>query len=275
MKTKICDSQYKNQKFALNEAEHNYGDKVHILSNPVMQTMLSKFCSPGMPRVELNHYLEVFYRELFFNSCNYLFEQQKVDVATRMQAFDPRGVWSGDIINYESNVVMVDLARAGTQPAFIGHDLLNCLVNPDNIRQDHIYINRKVDDKGHVIGVDVSGSKIGGGQDESYVFFPDPMGATGGSISYATKYYKDNVEGKAKKYIALHLMVTPEYIKKMTLDHPDMEIFTLRLDRGASDEEVLGSVPGTFKDREFGLSDVDYILPGAGGVGEVLNNSYV
>ena len=72
-------------------------------------------------------------------------------------------------------------------------------------------------------------------------FFPDPMGATGGSISYCIDHYKNKVEGKAKKYIALHLMVTPEYIKRMKTDHPDVEIFTLRLDRGLSSQEVFAN----------------------------------
>lgn len=275
MKTKSLDCQYTDETIVLNEVAHKYGDNIHILSNPVMQSLLSQFSSPNMPRIMLNRYLEIFYRELFFSSANLIFNKERSVIPTRMKEHTPNGVWTGNTIAYDSKVVMVDLARAGTIPAFIGHDLFNCFVNPENIRQDHFYINRSVNDVGQVEGVDVSGSKIGGGCEKSYVFFPDPMGATGSSLSFVADYYKNNVEGVAKKYIALHLMVTPEYIRRIQKDHPDMEVFALRLDRGASDDEVLSSMPGTFPEREFGLNEMDYIVPGAGGVGEILNNAYV
>ena len=44
-----------------------------------------------------------------------------------------------------------------------------------NIRQDHFYIQRKTNERHEVIGVDVSGSKIGGDQ-ENACSLPDPMG---------------------------------------------------------------------------------------------------
>ena len=37
---------------------------------------------------------------------------------------------------------------------------LHYLFDPAGLRQDHFYINRKVDDQGKVCGVDVSGSKV-------------------------------------------------------------------------------------------------------------------
>ena len=61
----------------------------------------------------------------------------------------------------------------------------------------------------------------------------------------------------------------------MTEEHPGMVIFALRLDRGLSDEAVLRTVPGTFWDREKGINEKGYIVPGAGGLGEVMNNSWV
>jgi uracil phosphoribosyltransferase len=38
---------------------------------------------------------------------------------------------------------------------------------------------------------------------------------------------------------------------------------------------VLSTVPGTFWDEERGLDERHYIVPGAGGVGEILNNAWV
>jgi hypothetical protein len=52
-------------------------------------------------------------------------------------------------------------------------------------------------------------------------------------------------------------------------------VYALRLDRGLSSDRALASVPGKYWDEERGLNDTQYIVPGAGGVGELLNNAWV
>jgi hypothetical protein len=52
-------------------------------------------------------------------------------------------------------------------------------------------------------------------------------------------------------------------------------VYALRLDRGLSSPDVLAAVPGERWDEERGLNDHHYIVPGGGGLGEVMNNSYV
>jgi hypothetical protein len=49
----------------------------------------------------------------------------------------------------------------------------------------------------------------------------------------------------------------------------------VRLDRGLSPADVLKTPLGTHWDRERGLNQKDYIVPGGGGFGEVMNNAYV
>jgi uracil phosphoribosyltransferase len=120
----------------------------------------------------------------------------------------------------------------------------------------------------------LQGSKIGGAVDNAMLVFPDPMGATGSSISEIIRYYKEQVSGQPRKIFAVHLIVTPEYIKRMTKDHPDVLIYALRLDRGASPPHVLREKPGLFWSLESGLDDKHYIVPGGGGFGEIINNSY-
>ena len=88
-------------------------------------------------------------------------------------------------------------------------------------------------------------------------------------------YDSDAVGGQPRGMAAIHLIVTPEYLRRMTSDYPDLEIFAVRLDRGLSSPEVLATPPGTRWDEERGLNEVQYIVPGAGGVGEVLNNAWV
>jgi len=68
---------------------------------------------------------------------------------------------------------------------------------------------------------------------------------------------------------------TPEYIQKIKSLHPDCEVYTIRLDRGLSTDKALNSIPGEFPNEERGLNDNQYIVPGAGGIGELLNNSFV
>jgi uracil phosphoribosyltransferase len=52
-------------------------------------------------------------------------------------------------------------------------------------------------------------------------------------------------------------------------------VYALRVDRGLSPPEVLATVPGTRWSEERGLDEHQYIVPGAGGVGEILNNAWV
>ena len=69
--------------------------------------------------------------------------------------------------------------------------------------------------------------------------------------------------------------MTPEYLKNVHEHHPDLIVYAVRVDRGLSPEEVLHSVPGTHWDEERGLNDKHYIVPGGGGFGEIMNNSFV
>jgi uracil phosphoribosyltransferase len=141
------------------------------------------------------------------------------------------------------------------------------------VRQDHISINRKVDEAEKVIGANLGGVKIGGDIDGRFVIIPDPMGATGSTIDTAMAVYADR--GKPRKVIAMHLIVTPEYLARVTKKYPDLAIYAIRLDRGLSDPKVLQSLPGASWGQEKGLNPKQYIVPGAGGLGEVINNSYV
>jgi uracil phosphoribosyltransferase len=143
------------------------------------------------------------------------------------------------------------------------------------VRQDHFVMARVLDEASKVIGARISGSKIGGDVDDAILLFPDPMGATGGSMCTAIDAYKKEVIGKPRKIIAANLIVTPEYLKRVTTAHPEVIVYALRLDRGLSPEEIFETVPGTHWDKERGLDDKQYIVPGGGGFGEIMNNAYV
>ena len=132
---------------------------------------------------------------------------------------------------------------------------------------------RQTNEAGEVIGVAVSGEKIGGGVEGATVFLPDPMGATGGSIDHAIAHYKRSVPGTARRFVAVFLTCTPEAVRRLLAAHDDLHIVALRLDRGLSSGDVLASMPGRHED-ERGLTDKQYIVPGGGGFGEIMNNAY-
>lgn len=259
----------------VSEQEHKYGSHVHLVGNSFFHHILGKFGSPELKGVLLFNYLKICYEHLLQAAITHHYPKTKTLVTSRMIEHTPKAAFESLLIDPSTKSVVVDIARAGIYPAQVCFELLNLMTNPDYIRQDHIYINRKTNDKGQVIGNTLTGSKIGGDIANCVVIFPDPMGATGGTLAYVLNHYQEKTPSKPLKVVALHLIITPEYIKRVTKDCPGMQVYALRLDRGMSSSKALESIPGTYPDEEFGLNEFQYIVPGAGGVGEVLNNSFV
>jgi uracil phosphoribosyltransferase len=239
------DALYDKVPFRLSELTHHYGKSVHLVGNP------------------------------FLLSLNVEFPRKSVAVPTRMIDSTPQGMYQGEVIDPEVRAVAVNIARAGTLPSQVTYDLLNETLSPALVRQDHIVMSRMIDAAEKVVGSNIGGAKIGGDVDDAIVLFPDPMGATGGSLSTAISMYKNKVPGKMRKIICINLIVTPEYLRRMGTDHPDAVIYAIRLDRGLSPPEVFGTEPGQLWDKERGLDDRQYIVPGGGGFGEIMNNAYV
>lgn len=257
------------------ELKHHYGDHVHIINDNCLNTVLTQLCISETKQPLINELVTRLYSSLIEKVLDKEFPHDKVSVATRMQQKHPHAKLETTVLNKNQRAVSVNLARAGTLPSHVCYTFMNYVLNPDLVRQDHITAARKTNENNQVIGTTFSGSKIGGDIDSTIVIFPDPMGATGGTIVSALDHYKKSVEGKAKKFIAIHLIVTPEYLKRVLTAHPDLVVYTLRVDRGLSPAEILKSELGKNWAQERGLDDTHYIVPGAGGVGELLNNSFV
>jgi len=194
---------------------------------------------------------------------------------TRMIDYTPQGMYQGAVMDPAVRAVTVNIARAGTLPSQVTYDLLNTTVDPVLVRQDHIIMSRMIDAKEAVVWSNIGGAKIGGDIDDAFVLFPDPMGATGGSLSTAVSMYKEKVPGTPRRILSLNLIVTPEFLRRISREHPDVVVYALRLDRGLSPPEVFGTVPGELWEKERGLDDRQYIVPGGGGFGEIMNNAYV
>lgn len=254
---------------------HHYGPQVHFLNSHFLNGVLARLCSEETSQPEINRLVELLYTQLISTAVDREFESENVRRPTRMTAVHPDVLLETKIVKQSQKAVVVNLARAGTWPSHLCYDFLHHALPAAHLRQDHIMAARITDSEAAVLGTNFGSLKIGGDVKDAHVFFPDPMGATGNTIVTALDYYKTKVEGPARKYIALHLIVTPEYLKRVLTAHPDVMIYALRLDRGLSPRQVLDSEPGLHWDLEKGLNDKDYIVPGGGGFGEIMNNSFV
>ncbi len=269
----LTDSQYLKSSFRLSEIEHKYGKNVHVLADPYLFTTLAKLCRTDCKQPLINQLLNILYRELVKTVVNHEFPEKETTLDTRMLAYHPEGSFKALVLDPATRVVCVNLARAGTEPSLICYDSFNNKFHPDGFREDDIAFIGKTDENEKVIGTYLGGTKIGGDIEGAFVVIPDPMGATGSTICTAMEIY--GPRGKAKRFIAIHLVVTPEYLAAVTKKYPELAIYAIRLDRGLSSAKVLATVPGTHWKEEKGLNEKQYIVPGAGGLGEVINNSYV
>ncbi len=270
----FADAAYRHLTTREGELEHAYGPQVHILADPFLLTHLAFLCAEGTQQPAINEVVRDQYRYLIKAVLNGEFPRVVKPVVTRMAAASERGTWVGEVLDTQQRAVTVNIMRAGTLPSQVCYDFLNKTLDPKLVRQDHVVMSRMTDDAGHVTGSRFGDSKIGGDVDGAMVLFPDPMGATGGSLAEAIRYYKDKVPGRARRYVCVNLIVTPEYLRRITREHPDVVIYAVRLDRGASAPAVLQEKPGARWDEESGLTEKQYIVPGGGGFGEIMNNAY-
>jgi uracil phosphoribosyltransferase len=271
----MIDCAYAKTHFKPSEIAHRYGDHVHLIDDPLAWTQLARLCARETSQPEVGRLVKVLYERLSEIVLSAEFPRARIDVPTRMVASSPEAVYRGAAIARVTKAVTVGIARAGTMPSQVVYDLLNEVLDPAGVRQDHLFMSRQTNEKGQVIGATWHDAKIGRDVDERIVLFPDPMGATGSSMVSAMNHYKTKLDGKPGKCIAMHLIVTPEYLKNMLTAHPETVIYALRIDRGLSASDVLATIPGTRWDEERGLDEHQYIVPGAGGVGELLNNAWV
>jgi uracil phosphoribosyltransferase len=269
------ESAYGISRYQVPQIKHHYGENVHLIDDPVAWTLLARLCARETGQPEVGRLVRALYEMM----CRTVFSEElprgRVDVPTRMVSSSPQAVYRGVALARTTKVVTVGIARAGTVPSQICYEQLNELLDPALVRQDHLFMSRTTNAAGEVTGATWHDAKIGRDVEDRIVILPDPMGATGSSMSSAIRHYETALSGKPRKILALNLIVTPEYLRAVTQAHPGVAIYAFRVDRGLSPADVLACEPGLRWDEERGLDDHQYIVPGAGGVGELLNNAWV
>jgi uracil phosphoribosyltransferase len=252
---------------------HRYGDRVHLVGDVAAATLLAQLCTPSCTQPDFSRSIRRLYERLFWAAAG-LLPRARQTFETRMRDHTPRAVLDGEFIALDARVVVVDVARAGILPAQVFYDLANELLDPEHVRQDHLIMARRSGPDGGVTGAEMLGGKVGGRVDGATVFIPDPMGATGVSVRAVIDHYLE-AWGTPSRVVAVNLIVTPEYLRAMSACPVPVEVVALRVDRGLSAPDVLACVPGERWADEVGVNEHGYIVPGGGGFGEIMNNSWV
>ena len=254
---------------------HRYGPSIHVFDDAFLSTLLCRISSPDTGTAEVPNLVGAAYQQMVRAVLAREFPRQHRRAPTRMTAQDPQAAVVGDFLCRETKLVICAVIRAGILPAQTCYEAAIQVLPPENVRLDFLTMSRITDAQHHVIGVRLDGSKIGGPVDDAVVLIPDPMGATGGTVCRAVEVYRALGRSAPRRIVAAHLMATPEACRRLASQMPDVQVYTGRLDRGLSTPRALAAVPGEFPDEERGLNDVQYIVPGAGGMGELLTNSWV
>jgi uracil phosphoribosyltransferase len=224
---------------------------LHTCSNTLVLTWLAKLSDKKTGRKEAIDLLTLIFRHLFTEMIGDEFPQQRHRVTTRMGAR-----LTTDMIDAKVPVTIVDLVRAGIRPTLILHELLlqSGIIDEDLVHEHHVIAARESDEAGHVKGVKTDFSKA----DEavkpgSILVIPDPMLATGTTISAVITRYNQLWPTEIAKIIVVSLIAAPEGVEEIHRRHPEVKIYVGRVDHG--------------------LTDKGYIVPGAGGLGELMTGT--
>ena len=252
--------------------EHHYGERVHLLNDPWLLSLLARISSHESDGGTLPRLVRMAYTRLFQAVLNAHMPTVTARVPTRMADVDPRGHYVGPRFSDDVEVVLCSVIRGGVVPAQECYEAACEVLPAKNVRLDFFHASRIVNDEGVVTGVDLAGTKIGGSIADAILVIPDPMCATGGTVATVLEAYGAFDADRALALVSANLIVTPEAVRTITHRCPTAHLWGARLDRGASAEDVQCSVPGSRPEEESGLNASQYILPGAGGLGEALTN---
>lgn len=225
---------------------------VHISKNALVRTWLVTFCAKGTRRRDRIRAQHNIYWDLFTWAMAAEFPREELSTTTNMDAVltEPAGIRS------HVPVTVVDTIRAGMRPALLCHEILleSDVIDESLVHEHHVTASRRADAQGHVIGVDVNFDKADEPvKPKSIIIIPDPMLATGTTLAAVITRYHHDYPGMIDKVIVVSMIAHQKGIDTILAQHPETRIFVGRVDPG--------------------LTEKGYIIPGAGGVGELLTGT--
>ena len=125
------------------ERRHAYGRRVHILDNLYLLTALARLSGKEVRHPEMTSILRSIYEALLVSVVGQEFPRVRAEVPTRMEDLHPaEGIFRGAVLDPQTQVVIVDVVRAGIVPAQTCFEMLCSVLPPDNVRLDHLSMSR-------------------------------------------------------------------------------------------------------------------------------------
>ena len=157
----MVDAAYAESRFRAPEIPHGYGERVHLLDDPLAWTLLARAGSPETGQPDVGRLIRMLYEQLARTVIAAELPRARVDVPTRMVSSHPEAVYRGLALARTTKAVTVGIARAGTMPSQVVFELMNEVLDPALVRQDHLFMSRQTNEHGEVIGATWHDAKIG------------------------------------------------------------------------------------------------------------------
>ena len=201
-----------------------------VVEHPLVQSKLAR-----LRNKETNHKE---FRELVSEISALLCYEATRDLATKtIEVETPLGVAQGKTMDLDIGVVTILRSGIGMADGIL--DLV------PNAKVGHVGIYR---DPNTFMPIEYY-CKLPEDVESLEVFVLEPMTATGGTASAAIQFLK---ERNAKKIKYVCLICTPEGVKKLQDEHPDVDVYCAALDRQISDNGYIIPGLGDAGDRMFG-----------------------
>ena len=200
---------------------------IHEIKNPIVNHKLAQLRRKETPSKDFRSIVEEIAAMLTYE-VGKNFQTQTIEIET------PIKICRAEFLD-EKNFVVVPILRAGLAMA---GGVLKILPNA-SIGHVGLYRDEKTFKPVEYF------FKMPPHIDEKILLVVDPMLATGGSASVALKLLKAR---GAKKIFFLCIVSAPQGLEKISVDHPDVEIYTASIDEG--------------------LNENCYIVPGLGDAGD-------
>lgn len=217
--------------------------------NSGLNLLLLQFSNRTTPQDKVQDLCAQIFDELTRSMVETTFPKKYDFVATPMAAADTDHNLSAYVPDTETKVVICLMLRAGMFSGLAANERLKMYGFTPRI--DVMGIERVADEGHHITGAKVSYAKT-----ETlwghYGLFPDPMAATGSSLTKALQDYQERGYRWPKKLICLHAIAHPMAIETVLEEFPEAEFYVGRIDPRLTEESYIDPGGGDLGKRLTG-----------------------